>query len=82
MYFSMISYVSTNGKLALTVDRVVANSVSDILHDTTPSDLLYVLSMGDNETDIVIVVIITPAVNQISDTNMLRRTENGEEARE
>ena len=55
----------------LTVDRVVADSVADLLHDTLPAKVLRIPRVRDHPAELVVVVIVLPAVDRATDTNVL-----------
>ena len=59
---------------ALTIHRIIPDSLPDPLHDTFPSNVLELVRMRDHEADLVVVVVVIPAVQSAANADVLRRS--------
>lgn len=55
----------------LTIHRIVANHISDLLDDASPANFLYVFCVRNHETDLAVVYLVVPRVQSVSDSDML-----------
>ena len=62
------------GQVIRTVDRVVADGVPDLLHDALPAHVLRVPRVRDDPAELVVVVVVLPAVDSATDADVLWRT--------
>ena len=63
--------VRLTGQVIRTVDRVVANGVPDLLHDALPAHVLRVPGVRDDPAELVVVVVVLPAVDSTANADVL-----------
>ena len=55
----------------LTVNWIVSNSVPDLLYNTFPTYLFYILSMGYDKTKLVVIFVVFPPIDSSTKADML-----------
>ena len=60
------------GYLQRTVNRVIANCVSNLINDALPANILEVFRVRDDEADFVVVLVVFPVIDSTTDADVLR----------
>lgn len=55
----------------LTIHRVVANGVADVLDNALPAAILDVISVRDDESNLSVVILVVPAVQVVTNADVL-----------